>query len=187
MSKTMTDEERRAARRRFYEYCMAKRAESQRKPDRPLWENPYWSQEVLSSSPAECVVKLYDGAIQFLRRSVQAIEQGDVVARYEASQRAARIVEHLAATLDMKRGGEIAEKFDAVYKTTLRRMLDINVNNDAQAAHDAIGLLEPLARSWRELASRQAAEAAERSGRPLFEAAGGQGNEPPHRSISATV
>lgn len=185
--KTRTPEQR-EARRRFYEYCMARRGEDAREPERPLWENAYWCQEVLSSSPVECVVKLYEGAIQFLRKAEHAIEQGDVAGRYHASERAARIIEHLSGTLDKEQGGDIAEKLDAVYKTALRRMVAINTHNEARAARDVVELLDPLARAWRELLARQAAEAAHKGGRPLFaDAPETEGEERPKRSISATV
>ena len=180
--------EQRERRRKFYEYCKAKRADKTSAPARPLWENRYWSQEILSASPLECVVKLYDGAIQFLRRAESATKEGDIAARYEASQRAVRIIEHLADTLDLQQGGEVAGKLDAIYKTALHRLIEVNTRNDAQAARDVIGLLEPLARSWRELGARRAGEAARRAGRPLFPTEETpQGNGRPRQGVSATV
>jgi flagellar protein FliS len=180
--------EQRERRRRFYEYCQSKRTERKSAPARPLWENPYWCQEILSASPLECVVKLYEGAIQFLRRAESAAREGDITQRFEASQRAARIIEHLADTLDLKRGGEVAEKLDAIYKAALHRLVHVNTRNDPQAARDVIALLEPLSRSWGELSAQQAQNAARRAGRPLFPAEEtAPDSAHPRQGISATV
>ena len=151
-------------RRRRVEEHLARRAE-ERKWVKPA-ENPYWRQEILTTSPVDCVVKLYDGAIGFLRKAIDAIEANDSAARHHANRRACDIIEHLHGTLDMEKGGEIAQTLDRLYPVCLQRMVDIDVRNDAQAARDVIALLEPIRDSWKELSRRQAAEDAERAGRP---------------------
>ena len=112
----------------------------------------YRDQEILTASPARLVAMLYDKAVS----TIAAIEAGDVERRYKSSTRATEIITHLAVTLDMERGGEIAKNLEQIYRFMLKHLLDVNIRNDAKAAADVIGLLEPLRASWHELAARGA-------------------------------
>ncbi|MEE9299693.1 MAG: flagellar export chaperone FliS [Alphaproteobacteria bacterium] len=154
-----------ARRRKRVQEALARRCEKAEREAKSS-ANPYWTQEILMASPLECVVRLYDGAIGFLRKASEAIEQNDPAARYQANNRARQIIEHLDRTLDMERGGEIAASLDSIYAVCLRRMVDIDVNNDPKAAADVIGLLQPMRESWHELKERVGAESAAQSGLP---------------------
>ncbi len=120
----------------------------------------YQTQGILTASPARRVAMLYEAAITSLRKAIDAIEQGEIEARWRANQHAADIIEHLLMTLDFERGGEIAENLDRLYKFMIRHLIDVDLRNDPQPARDVIKLLEPLHRSWRELDRKIAAEGA---------------------------
>ena len=122
--------------------------------------NPYRIQEIMTAPPAKHVFKLYEGARIFLRKAVDAIEQGDVSARYQANQRAANIIEHLRDILDLEKGGEIAENLNRLYGFCLDRLVDTDLKNDAQAPKDVIAVLAPMEASWHELATKGAEQAA---------------------------
>jgi flagellar protein FliS len=119
----------------------------------------YGTQKVMTASPVELVALLYDKAIVSLREAASAIEAGDVNARWKANNKATEIVTHLANTLDHDQGGEVAQNLEKLYRFILDRLFEVDMKNDAQAALDVIGLLEPLRDSWRALAE-QAPEAA---------------------------
>ena len=120
----------------------------------------YRTQDVLTASPARLVAKLYARAIQSLHEAVRAIEAGDIEGRWRANQRAIEIVDHLLATLDDDRGGEVAENLKRLYLFILCHLAKVDVHNDAKAAHDVIALLQPLHDSWRKLAEGHGDEAA---------------------------
>ena len=116
--------------------------------------NSYRDQEILTASPARLVAMLYDKAVSCLHDAIAAIEAGDVERRYKSTTRAVEIITHLAVTLDMDRGGEIAKNLEQIYRFMLKHLLDVNIRNDAKAAADVIALLEPLRASWHELAAK---------------------------------
>jgi flagellar protein FliS len=131
----------------------------------------YRDQEILTASPARLVAMLYDKTVTCLHDTVAAIEAGDIERRYKSSTRAIEIITHLALTLDMERGGQIAQNLEQLYRFMLKHLLDVNVRNDAKPALDVIKLLEPLRASWHELAAkggagRPAAPAAKAGTRP---------------------
>ncbi len=119
----------------------------------------YLAQQIMSASPAKLVAMLYERAITLLHETVEAIETGDIVRRWEANGKATEVISHLWGTLDRERGGEIAENLNQLYGFMMMRLTMVDVENDAQAAREVIGLLEPLLRSWQEIAHGKPASA----------------------------
>jgi len=117
----------------------------------------YKTQAIMTAPPAKLVAMCFDRTIGALRDSIRSIEAGDIQARCDHSTRAANIVAHLWSTLDLERGGEIAANLSSIYGFVMGRLPDINMNNDADAAREIIDVLEPLSRSWNELADKGAA------------------------------
>jgi len=125
----------------------------------------YQLQQIVTASPARRVAMLFDKAIGCLNDAIRAIESGDVEARWRANKRAMEIVDCLWSTLDMEKGGEIAANLDKLYRFLLVRMPDIDLHNNAQTAREAIGILDPLRRSWHAVADRANGPAAGESAR----------------------
>ncbi len=118
----------------------------------------YLAQQVMSASPAKLVAMLYERAIALLHDTVAAIEADDVQRRWTANSKATEIIAELWQALDMERGGEIAENLNRLYGFMVMRLTTVDTENDAQAARDVIRLLEPLRRSWHELAHGEPTE-----------------------------
>jgi flagellar secretion chaperone FliS len=118
----------------------------------------YRIQSVLTASPARQVALLLDRAIASLKEACRAIDAGEIEQRCKANGRAMEIVGQLAMALDFEQGRDIAANLDKLYRFMLMRLPSVDLLNDAQAARDVIGLLEPLRRSWHEVADRLAEE-----------------------------
>jgi flagellar protein FliS len=114
----------------------------------------YQTQQIMTASPAMLVFMLFEKAIGCLKEAIQAIADNEVEARWRANGRAMEIVSHLQLTLDIDKGGEVALNLDRLYSYMLVRLPKVDIRNDASAAHEVIGLLEPLRDSWRELAKQ---------------------------------
>lgn len=120
-------------------------------------QNPsrqYQTQQIMTASPAMLVFMLYEKAIGCLMEAVQAIELNEIEARWRANGRAMEIISHLQLTLDTDKGGEVAANLDRLYSYMLNRLPKVDIRNDASAAREVIGLLEPMRDSWRELAKQ---------------------------------
>lgn len=138
----------------------------------------YQTQQIMTASPAKLVAMLFDRAIGSLKEAVEAIERGDIEGRCRANKRATEIVYHLFMTLDLERGGEIAANLKNLYSFALRKLPEVDFKNDVQAAHDVIRLLEPLRRSWQELADQGAQAPRPAAAATGYGAAGGQAARP---------
>ena len=62
----------------------------------------YNNSKILTASPAELTLMLYEGAIKFCNIAEAAIEQKDVPKAHSNIRRVQQIIEYLRQTLDMK-------------------------------------------------------------------------------------
>ena len=82
--------------------------------------------------------------------------------------------------LDSQLYERYAANLEAIYGYMLRRLVDVDVRNDARAAEEVIQLLEPLRSSWSELArATRDMSADDPALQSLTEAAGGAGGTGP--------
>ncbi len=110
--------------------------------------------ELLQASPSRMVVMCYDETLQALEMAVDAVERGDIEARFNAVTVASELLCTLFLCLDMEEGGEIAENLGRIYEYVLKSLPQVNLFDDAEPAERAIKLLTPLRDSWLELDSR---------------------------------
>ncbi|SOB95399.1 flagellar export chaperone FliS [Thalassospira xiamenensis] len=118
----------------------------------------YGNQQVNTASPAKMVFMLYEKTISCLQEAIYAVEKRDIQARCNANCRAQEIIAHLANTLDMKQGGQIAANLESIYSFSLIRLMDVDRHNNAEAAREVIDLLSPLRDSWARLSEKSESE-----------------------------
>jgi flagellar protein FliS len=119
----------------------------------------YLMQQLMSASPAKLVAMLYDRAVSLLNETIDAIDKKDVHRRWRANKKATEVICHLWETLDMERGGDVAANLNQLYGFMLKRLTAVDIDNNAEAAREVIKLLEPLRKSWHEMADAAGKEA----------------------------
>ena len=62
---------------------------------------------MLSASPTQLVVMLYDGARRFLRQAAAAMQAREIERAHNALRRAELIIAHLDGVLDDDQGGRL--------------------------------------------------------------------------------
>ncbi len=94
---------------------------------------------------------LYDGALQNMHLASGAMQRGDTAAKAAALSKAMRIIdEGLKACLNPA-GGDLSVRLQAVYEYSIKRLTLANLRNDTAAVAEVIGLIEPLAESWKSI------------------------------------
>ncbi len=106
---------------------------------------------VLSATPEQLVVMLYDGARRFLRQATAAMREGEVERTHNALRRAELIIGHLDGTLDHDQG-QIAERLHAIYEFCLSHLNSARIDQDARKLEEVGGLLGELREAWAEIA-----------------------------------
>ena len=109
----------------------------------------YKNSKVLTASPAELTLMLYEGAIKFCNIAIAAIEQKEVEKAHINIRKAQKIIEHLRVTLDMKY--PVAEDFDNMYQYIDRRLLEANISKDPEILKEVLTHLHAIRDTWKEV------------------------------------
>lgn len=104
----------------------------------------YNHNSVQTASPEQLVVMLFDGAIRFSRRALQAYELGDFGAASASIGRVSAIVGELNSTLDMDAGGEIAQNLRSLYTFLARHLLEAATRRDPSRVRQSLSILSEL-------------------------------------------
>jgi flagellar protein FliS len=122
----------------------------------PLTASPqaYRENTVLSASPEQLVVMLYDGARRFLRQAANAMQEREVERAHNALRQAERILAHLDGVLDDEQGGELSERLHAIYGFCLAHLNRARMDRDTGKLVEVSDLLGELRESWAEIAHR---------------------------------
>ncbi|MBW2185937.1 MAG: flagellar export chaperone FliS [Deltaproteobacteria bacterium] len=108
----------------------------------------YQQNQILSASPEQILVMLYDGAIRFTRQAMIGIEGGRPSMKVEGISRAMAIITEFANTLDHEIGGEIAANLDGLYSFMIRELTQATLNDDMEKLKVVEGLLVDLRQTW---------------------------------------
>ena len=118
-------------------------------------QNPYEEYQrnkILTASPAEITLMLYEGAIKFCNIAIMSIEQNDVEKAHTNIMKTQRIIEEFRNTLDRKY--EVSEEFDKIYIYVLRRLFEANVSKDKEILEEVNTHLRSLRDTWKEVMRR---------------------------------
>lgn len=106
----------------------------------------YQNSKVLTASPGELILRLYDGVIRFCNIAKEAIDKGDMEIANTNLIKAQRIIDHLMATLD--RTYEVAVEFDNIYQYLLDALMIVNIDKDAELLDAVIVNLRLVRSNW---------------------------------------
>lgn len=109
----------------------------------------YNNSKILTASPAELTLMLYDGAIKFCNIAIMGIEQNDMNKAHTNIRKVERIIEEFRSTLDRKYA--VAEDFDRVYVYLLQRLLQANIKKDKVILEEVNMHLRSMRDNWKEV------------------------------------
>lgn len=109
----------------------------------------YSNNKVLTASPAELVLMLYDGAIKFCNIAVVAIDAKDIPKVHTNIIKAQKIIDHLRITLDMSY--PVAQDFDNIYAYVAKRLVEANVSKDKEILEEVCTHLRSVRDTWKEV------------------------------------
>jgi flagellar protein FliS len=130
----------------------------------PQAAQSYLRTRVLTATPEQLQMMLYDGAIRFSEQAKAALEAEDFEKSYQAISRVQKILTEMSCGLKHDVLPELCEKLAALYSYVYRRLIDANVQHDVAALEEAIGLLRYQRETWsmllEQLGKQKAAAAA---------------------------
>lgn len=111
--------------------------------------NAYKNSKILTASPAELTLMLYDGAVKFCNIALMALEKNDYEKTSENLIKAQKIINEFRSTLDFKY--PVAKDFDVVYEYIHRRLVEANLKKDPEIINEALGRIKEMRETWKEV------------------------------------
>ena len=115
----------------------------------PAGYQQYEKSKILTASPAELTLMLYEGAIKFSNIAIMAIEKGEIEKAHNNIRKVERIIEEFQATLNHKY--PVAKDFDDVYKYLKQRLLEANVKKDKEIMEEVLRHLRTMRDTWKDV------------------------------------
>lgn len=112
----------------------------------------YQNNKIMSASPAELTLMLYEGAIKFCNIAIAGIEQHDIQKAHTNIIKVQRIIDEFRMTLDMKY--PVAQDFDRVYEYLMRRLQEANIKKDKEILEEVNDHLHSMRDTWKEVMRR---------------------------------
>lgn len=101
------------------------------------------------ADPHALVMMLFDGALTALADARFHIGQKNIPGKGQSISKAIMIIESgLKISLDIKAGGELAERLSALYSYMCDRLLMANLQNSVEIIAEVAGLLSELRGAW---------------------------------------
>lgn len=118
------------------------------------WQT-YRQNATKTATPGQLVLMLYDGALRFLETGLVGFENHDPLRLNETVnnniQRAQAILNELSLSLNMKAGGEFADRMRGLYEYMDRRLQESNIAKEKAGIEEVIRHLTVLRDAWREM------------------------------------
>lgn len=109
----------------------------------------YKNSKILTASPAELTLMLYEGAIKFCNIAIEACKEKDIEKAHIHIVKTERIIDHLRITLDMKY--PVAKDFEMIYSYLTERLIEANMSKDAEILEEVNTHLRSVRDNWKEV------------------------------------
>jgi flagellar protein FliS len=132
----------------------------------PRAANEYLKAKVMTATPEQLQMLLYDGAVRFCEQGLIALDKNDFEASHNALTRAQKILLELHAGLKKDIAPELCKNLGALYMWCYRRLIDANTQRDRKAVEEALQILKYQRETWamlmEQLGRRNATAAAQK-------------------------
>lgn len=109
----------------------------------------YANNRIVTASPAELTLMLYEGAIKFCNIAIIGIEEGSIQKAHDNIMKAERIIQELKVTLNHKY--PVAKDFENIYNYLIRRLHQANLKKDKEILEEVNTHLRSVRDTWKEV------------------------------------
>ena len=115
-------------------------------------QNPYAKYQqnsVVTASPGELTLMLYNGCIKFIHIAKKAIDNKQIEQKHINITKAQKIISELIMTLNMDY--EISKEMKRMYDYINRRLVEANIKNDVKILDEVEELVTEFRDTWKEV------------------------------------
>lgn len=106
----------------------------------------YRIQQIMTATPVELTLMLYNGAIKFTNEAIKGLQEKDYEKKNTNCIKAQNIISEFQATLKMDY--DFCTAWMAVYDYIKKCLIEGNINNDALKLEEAKGLILEFRDTW---------------------------------------
>jgi len=103
------------------------------------------------ASPHRLITMLLDGALEKISSAKGFLQRGEIANKGNYISWAISIIEGLRLSLDVEKGGEVAENLDRLYDYMERRLVEANAGNSEEMLDEVSNLLVTIKTAWQEI------------------------------------
>jgi flagellar secretion chaperone FliS len=114
----------------------------------------YLRTKVLTATPEQLQLMLYDGAIRFADQGRLALEKKNFEESYNSFSRAMKIIVQLNGSLNHKIMPDLCGKLASLYNYVYRKLVEASTKRQVQPVEDALKILRHQRETWAMLLER---------------------------------
>jgi flagellar protein FliS len=114
----------------------------------PQAAQQYLRTRVMTATPEQLQLMLYDGVIRFCEQAKQGLEKKNLEQVYINVTKAQKIVTELLGNLKHDLYPELCEKLGAVYRYVYKRLIEASVERKLESLQEATDLMKFQRESW---------------------------------------
>jgi flagellar secretion chaperone FliS len=111
----------------------------------------YREAAVRGASPVQLVIALYEQILHDLRRALSAFEKQDIEMRTRALNHALMVIGQLQSSLNMERGGEVAQNLQRFYNMVRRGLVEAQCRQSPASVLEQISHVTLVHDAWIEM------------------------------------
>lgn len=112
----------------------------------------YNRNKIMTASPAELTLLLYEGAIKFCNIAIMGLEQNDIQKVHTNIKKTEDIIVEFRSTLNFKY--PVAKDFDNVYEYIYGLLVEANIKKDKEVLERALNEIRGMRDTWKEVMAR---------------------------------
>lgn len=136
----------------------------------PQAAQSYLRTKILTATPEQLQLMLYDGAIRFGEQARQALVQKNYEQSYNLISRVQKILTEMSCTLKHDVSPDLCGKLAALYNFAYRKLIEANIDHRVEPIDEALEVLRYQRETWvlllSQLGKQKAAVAASRLDMP---------------------
>ena len=109
----------------------------------------YANNKIMTATPGELTLMLYEGAIKFCNLAVEAMNKKELEKTHTNIVKVENIIMEFQATL--KHEYPVSKDFDQVYSYLMQRLVDANIKKDPEILEEVLGHLRTMRDTWKEV------------------------------------
>ncbi len=118
--------------------------------------NTYQQVETSTKTQLDLILKVYDGAINSFKDASEHYKKEEFNEGYEQLEKSRKFLTHLYTTLDMDKGGEVAQNLGQMYVYIINQINVAEATKDLKIIDDNISMLNNIRSGWKDLKDNEA-------------------------------